>query len=214
MSTIRTPVGPQPPRVYWRRRILVLLGLVAVIAVVVLIIVRPGASEGAQPDPDGASGSPVVATDDPSATTLPTEEAAVDGAPCAPEHIVVEPVTDATSYGAGELPELSVTITNTGPNVCVLNAGTAAQVFTITSGSDVYWTSSDCQVDPIDADVSLTPNEPLSSAAPIVWDRTRSDPETCDDDAREPVPAGGASYHLSVSVDGFDSSMTKQMLLY
>mgnify|MGYP000053044124 FL=1 len=212
MSTIRKPVGPQPAAVYWRRRIIVLLGLVAVIAVVVLIIVRPGASQGAQPD---ETGTPVAttATDAP-ATALPTEEVAVDGDPCAPEHIVVEPVTDATTYAAGELPELTVTLTNTGPNVCVLNAGTAAQVFTITSGNEVYWTSTDCQVDPIDAEVSLTPGEPLSSAAPIVWNRTRSDPDTCDDDSREPVPAGGASYHLSVSVDGFDSSATKQLLLY
>ena len=31
---------------------------------------------------------------------------------------------------------------------------------------------------------------------------------------RESVPAGGASYHLSVSVDGFASSTTKQFQLY
>lgn len=45
MSTLRNPVGPQPPSVYWRRRIMVLLGLIAVIVVVVLIVVRPGAAE-------------------------------------------------------------------------------------------------------------------------------------------------------------------------
>ena len=39
MSTIRTPVGPQPPSVYWRRRLVVLLALIAVIVVIVLIIV-------------------------------------------------------------------------------------------------------------------------------------------------------------------------------
>ena len=38
MSTIRNPVGPQPPSVYWRRRLVALLALVAVIVVIVLIV--------------------------------------------------------------------------------------------------------------------------------------------------------------------------------
>ena len=116
-------------------------------------------------------------------------------------------------YEAGEQPQLSVTITNTGKNICVLNAGTAAQVFTVTSGDEVYWTSTDCQVDPIDAEVSLTPGTPISSSVPILWDRTRSSTETCTG-PREAVPAGGASYHLAVSVDGFVSADTKQFQLY
>ena len=108
---------------------------------------------------------------------------------------------------------MSVTITNTGKNICVLNAGTKAQIFTVTSGTEVYWSSTDCQVDPIDAEVSLVPGTPISSSAPIVWDRTRSTPETCTG-PREAVPADGASYHLSVSVDGFASAETKQFQLY
>jgi len=85
--------------------------------------------------------------------------------------------------------------------------------FTVTSGTEVYWTSTDCQVDAIDAEVSLAPGTPISSSAPIVWDRTRSAPDTCEG-PREAVPAGGASYHLTVSVDGFASAETKQFQLY
>ncbi|GAA1815586.1 hypothetical protein GCM10009749_26740 [Agromyces neolithicus] len=189
-----------------------LLGLVAVVVAVVLIFVRPGASQG---DDSGAppANTPGAAPATPDATTIPTEPVAVDGDPCAPEKITVEAVTDKSSYNAGEQPRLSVTITNTGKNICVLNAGTKAQVFTITSGTEVYWTSTDCQVDPIDAEVSLAPNTPISSSVPIVWDRTRSTPDTCEG-PREAVPAGGASYHLSISVDGFASAETKQFQLY
>ncbi|AWB96243.1 hypothetical protein DCE93_11770 [Agromyces badenianii] len=210
MST-NTPTGRQSPQVYRRRRLVVLIGLIAVIIAIVLIIVRPGASSGEEAGPAAApSGEPTAA---PETTSIPTEPTAADGDPCAPERITVEAITDQSSYEPGEQPELSVTITNIGKNVCVLNAGTNAQVFTITSGNETYWTSTDCQVDAIDAEVSLTPGTPVSSTVPIIWDRTRSTPETCQG-ARESVPAEGASYHLAVTVDGFESTDKKQFLLY
>jgi hypothetical protein len=177
----------------------------------VLIIVRPG---GAQGEPDRAGAPTSAPATDVAATTIPTEATAADGDPCSPEQITVEAVTDKTVYEAGEQPQLSVAITNTGKNVCVLNAGTSAQVFTIVSGEEQYWISTDCQTDAIEAEVSLKPGTPVSSAAPIVWDRTRSTPDTCEG-AREAVPADGASYHLSVSVDGYESKDgSKQFQLY
>ena len=212
MSTNETPAGRQSPQVYRRRRLLVLIGLIAVIVAVVLIIVRPGSSQGDDSDPTSSTPPTTApATSDP--TTIPTEPTAADGDPCAPEKILVEAVTDKSAYEAAEQPQLSVTITNIGKNICVLNAGTAQQIFTIKSGEELYWTSTDCQVDAIDAEVSLTPGAAISSAVPIIWDRTRSSPETCNG-PRETVPAGGASYHLSVSVDSFESAESKQFQLY
>jgi hypothetical protein len=216
MSTNQAPAR-QSPKVYRRRRLMVLLGLVAVIVAIVLIIVRPGSSQGDESDAGGATNpsqaaGPTDGAETPP-TVIPTEPTAADGDACAPKNIVVEAVTDKTVYEAAEQPQLSVTITNTGKNVCVLNAGTKAQVFTIRSGEELYWLSTDCQVDPIDAEVSLAPGAPISSSVPIVWDRTRSSVETCGG-PRETVPAGGASYHLSVAVDGFESQATKQFQLY
>jgi hypothetical protein len=215
MSTNPAPARRHPPQVYRRRRLIVLLGVVAVIVAIVLIIVRPGSSQGDEQDAVVGTPSARPAATDESAppTAIPTEPTAADGDACKAADVIVEAVTDKTVYEAAEQPALSVTITNTGKNVCVLNAGTKAQVFTIRSGSEVYWLSTDCQVDPIDAEVSLTPGTPISSSVPIVWDRTRSSVDTCAG-PREAVPAGGASYHLEVSVDGFTSETTKQFLLY
>lgn len=214
MSTNPAPARRQSPQVYRRRRLMVLLGLIAVIAAIVLIIVRPGSSQGGEPDVPAANDAPATTeATDPATAAIPTEATAADGDACAEKHVIVEAITDKSSYEAGEQPQLSVTITNTGKNVCVLNAGTSAQVFTITSGDEVYWLSTDCQVDPVDAEVSLTPGTPVSSSVPIVWDRTRSSAETCEG-PREAAPAGGASYHLGVSVDGFESVADKQFLLY
>jgi hypothetical protein len=217
MSTNPAPARRQSPQVYRRRRLLVLLGLVAVIIAIVLVIVRPGSSQGDEPDAaavDAPSATP-EATGEPTAppSVIPTEATEVDGDACTAKHVTVEAITDKTVYEAGEQPQLSVTITNTGTNVCVLNAGTNAQVFTIKSGDELYWQSTDCQVDPVDAEVSLAPGTPVSSSVPLVWDRTRSGPDTCEG-PREAVPAGGASYHLEVSVDGIASEASKQFQLY
>lgn len=213
MSTNPAPNGRLSPAVYRRRRLMVLLGVVAVIVAIVLVIVRPGSSQGDEKTPPQAEKTTDAPASTAPETVIPTEETAADGAPCDPAQLLVEAVTDMGQYQAGEQPQLSLSITNTGKNVCVMNAGTAVQEFTISSGDEVYWRSSDCQTDAVDAQVSLTPGTPVSSAVPIVWDRTRSSTDTCTG-AREAVPADGASYHLEVSVDGITSAETKQFLLY
>ncbi|NEN04619.1 hypothetical protein G3T36_01915 [Diaminobutyricibacter tongyongensis] len=210
MSTFKHPVGPQPSKVYWRRRLVVGLAALAIIVVIILIVVRPGASNGAPTTPPPTTASRHAA--DPQSTTIPTDPTTATGAACKPANITVAAITDKTSYGAEEMPQLSVSITNTGPNACKLDAGTKAQVFTITSGTEVYWKSTDCQTGAIDAEVLLQPGKTVKSQAPIGWDRTRSDPATCSA-KRSLVPAGGASYHLATSVDGIASQATKQFIL-
>ncbi|ERK69798.1 hypothetical protein [Leifsonia aquatica] len=209
MSTFKHPVGPQPSKVYWRRRLILGIGLLAVILVVVLIIVRPGASDGA-PAPASTTSAPKTTT--PPATSIPTSSASASGAACDTANVRVEAVTDKATYAAGELPQLSVAITNTGSAACKIDAGTAQQLFTITSGAEVYWKSTDCQTDKVDAEVLLQPGKTISSQTPITWDRTRSDPSTCQA-SREQVPAAGASYHLTTTVAGIESPETKQFIL-
>lgn len=215
MSTIKHPVGPQPSKVYWRRRLIVILGLLALIVVIILIVVRPGPSNGQTPPipakttTPAATGTPGVTS--PPSTTIPTTAAQVAGAPCTAANIDVEAITDATSYSADQKPQLSLSLTNTGQKSCTLDAGTATQVYTITSGTEVYWKSTDCQTNPVHTEILLKPAKTVTST-PIAWDRTRSDPATCSA-TRPAVPAAGASYHLKVSVGGFASAKTTQFLL-
>lgn len=206
MSSVRRPVGPLPPHVYWRRRALVLAVLAAIVAVVVLIVVRPGAGNA---EPAGSESEQPPAAPE---SAEPAAQGQRQGEPCLPTSVEIEPLTDATEYREGSSPQISMRITNTSAVPCTINAGTTRQLFQITSGSDVVWKSTDCQVDPVDAEVTLEPNAPQSTA-PITWDRTRSDPSTCDGD-RPAMPAGGASYHLEVIVGDYAGSDTKQFLLY
>lgn len=216
MSSLKHPVGPQSSRVYWRRRLVVGLALLAIVVVILLIVFAPrGKSDATAPI---ATHTATTSTPKPTTrpttnpTTVPTTKATASGKACTASAIDVEAITDANSYGPGVQPQLSFSITNTGTKACTFDAGTAKQVFTITSGNEVYWKSTDCQTNPVDTVILLEPGKMLTSN-PIVWDRTRSDPSTCSDKQRQAVPAAGASYHLKVQVDGVTSKTTKQFLL-
>jgi hypothetical protein len=200
MSTIRNPVGPQPPKVYWRRRLLVVLGVLAVILIVVLIIVKPGAS--AAPAPSNSPSAPTTAS---GSTHGPVQA-------CPASSVEVTAVTDKGSYKADEKPLLSFTIENTSATDCTYKVGTDVQKYVITSGSETIWKSTDCQTDAAATTVTLKAGTPVSST-PFPWNRTRSSPSTCKATNPPPVTAGGASYHLSVTVDTATSSKTKQFVL-
>lgn len=208
-SALREPVGPKDRSVYVRRRIVVLLGLLAVIAAIVLIIVRPGSNPGA----NNANTSnnvevPSDVAEKPDADPAKAGEAAA----CAPGALEVLAVTDQGSYGEGENPLLSISVKNTSKDECIADLGTAGMSLTVSSGSDDVWRSTDCQTDPESLPVVLKPGEALDSES-VEWDRTRSSPETCDI-GRDPVVSGGASYHLSVTAGGGESEETAQFLLY
>lgn len=207
MSASRDPHGPQPGRVYWRRRIIVGLGVLAVIAVILLIVFRPAD----QPAP-AASDSPAA----PAAPSEgnPAEQPAAPSGPtvCTGDQVQIDAVTDLDTYDPGVAPQLSWTLSNSSGAPCTIDVGTSQQVFTITSGDDVIWTSSDCQSDSTEYLLTVEPGAAPTSSASIPWDRTRSSADTCDGE-REQVIAGGASYHLEVTVGGVSSSDSRQFIL-
>jgi hypothetical protein len=200
MSTLRTPVGPQPASVYWRRRLIVLLGLLAVAVVIILIVLRPG------------TGTPVSSPTTPAASPEPTTAPVVPGQEedCDPAVVKVEPQTDALSYSSKADPMLSMSIENTGAVACVFNVGTDAQRYVITSGDERIWGSADCQTEPAPNPIVLTPGE-SKSTTPFAWDRTRSAEGECDN--RDDVTADGASYHLAVSLGEATNDDTVQFVL-
>jgi len=227
MSTFKNPTGPQPPSVYWRRRAVVALGLIAVIVIIVLIVVRPGSGAS---EPDAAATSSAPAADgsaDDAADTAPAEtapaadatpepsadpSAAADGTACEPTDIALAAILDKESYAATELPQMAMSITNTGDADCVINLGSNQQRLVVSSGEEQYWSSKDCQVNGTDQDVTLTAGQTLETPA-IAWDRTRSSPDTCDSESRSPVPADGATYRLSVFVGDITSADPAPMIL-
>lgn len=220
MSTIKSPVGRKPPQVYWRRRAIALLALVAVVVAIVLVIVRPGSGDAtgnAAPvgtaSSTGAADAATAASPAPGDVNAPAGPAADGGlSACGQADIVVTPHTDTARYPAGSLPQLSFSLTNRGAGACTLDVGTATQSYTITSGSETYWVSTDCQTGASNTPTVINAGATLSST-PISWDRTRSAKDTCSSPNRASVPAQGASYHLAVAVGGFASADSTQFIL-
>lgn len=209
-----SPAGEDPsatttPRsVYVRRRIIALLGLVAIVAAIALIIVRPGSTSGTSGDLKKVE----VPSDLAAVPDTPSDDSEPETVACSSGQLEVQAATDQGSYGPGELPELSLSVTNTGKEDCIADLGTGGMTFAVSSGSDEVWRSIDCQASRDELPIVLNAGQTLESEA-IPWDRTRSSTETCEI-VRDPVVAGGASYHLSVSVGGVSSQQTAQFLLY
>jgi hypothetical protein len=230
-----TPRRRHSPAVYRRRRLaLLLLALLVIAGVVWLLIAQPWAvaatdTQDEKPPSQQQNSADSLPVPSSQATAGGTDTGVVEGAvvegaaptpgatptalPCVASEISVEPVTSADTYAGDQKPEFSITLTNNGAD-CTLNVGTTAQSFTVTSGDDVWWRSTDCQSEPSDMIVMIAAGQTVSSAAPLTWDRTRSAVGTCADGNRPLAPGGGSSYHLSVEIGGIGSTEPKQFLLY
>lgn len=192
--------------------------LVAAIGIGVWLLVAQPWSTGSTAPKSSASPStssttaPTPETDSPSPSPSTEQTPAIVA--CEAKDVEITAVTDAESYPAGVLPQLSISLTNKGTTDCTLDVGSTTQVFTVSSGSDVWWRSTDCQENPSSMIATLTAGTTVTSKEPVTWDRTRSSVETCAQENRQRAPGGGASYHVEVSIGGFTSPTTTQILLY
>ncbi|WP_194420561.1 hypothetical protein [Microbacterium abyssi] len=210
--------------VYRRRRLVVFTGLIVVLAAigvgVWLLIAQPWADAASGPTASPTSTATSTSTTSPTPEETGEESPSPDSteasapAPCRATDVVVEAVTDAETYAAGVSPQLSISLSNKGVASCTLDVGSATQVLTVTSGEDEWWRSTDCQENPSNMVVTIEAGQTVTSAEPVVWDRTRSDVGTCDQENRPRAPGGGASYHVAVSIGGFSSANSRQILLY
>jgi len=213
----------QSAAVYRRRRLAVLVLLVLLLAAVGggvwLAVAQPwsasapaGGQKSGTPEPD--AGDPSSSADgDTNADPSPDASETPGVVACTAEDVSVVAVTDADAYPEGVLPNLSIELTNTSAKDCTMNVGSSTQEFTVSSGSDVWWRSTDCQTDPADLVVTLPAGATVPSSAPVVWDRTRSSDQTCAEVNRPRAPGGGASYLVSVAIGGFNSEKAKQIVL-
>lgn len=203
MNTVLRPVGPQPARIYWVRRLVLLAAFVAAVVLVVALAGRGGAADAdgdsgavsaSGSEDDGSEGSG-DAGDETDGADGDADGAAADGAPaaCAPQSLTVTLTADATSYAADATPTFTVSFTNTSSESCVIDAGAANQALVVTSGSDRIWSSADCPAEGGTRTLLLAPGAQDQDA--IAWPRVRSD-ETCSTDL--PAPRSGTYSAVAV----------------
>lgn len=200
MNTVLRPVGPEPARVYWTRRIVLLLALV-VAAVLVWTLVQGGGTASEANAPDGGAASAAPADGDAAAPGAePTDSGAA--AACAAENLEVVVEAGRQTYPDGGRPSFTITVTNTGDSGCTVDAGDASRELLITSGSDRIWSSLDCPAGE-GASRNLLLTAGSSDTHDVTWDRTRSD-ESCSDNLPEPRPG---TYKAQVRLNGAESEL-------
>ncbi|MBO3095670.1 hypothetical protein [Cellulomonas dongxiuzhuiae] len=187
----RPAPAPRPPaRVYWVRRFVVLGLPLLVVVVLVVWWTGRGSEAAAEADP----GTVPVAT--PSPTT-----AAEPGVPeCAPEQLALAVTPGAEAFAAGVDPTFEVTVTNSGSEPCLVDAGDGRREVVITSGEDRVWSSLDCV--PADPDArTLLLAGGQSDVTQLGWPRERS-AAGCAGGLPEP---GAGTYSVVVGVGGATS---------
>ena len=92
-----------------------------------------------------------------------------------------------TTVGAGLT--IGATVTNTGSEACLLDAGGASLGAVIASGTDTVWTSTTCPAEPTSR--MLLINAGGSAAVTLTWDGRRTSPDCAP--APTPAPTTSAS---------------------
>src|SRR5690554_2722137 len=126
MNTVLRPVGPEPPRVYWTRRLLILAALIVAATLVWTLVQGGGApSDATAGTSPSAEDAPDGDADDDAAVDDESDDAAGASTPCAAENLELAIETGRNSYPDGARPSFTVTVTNTGEAGCTVDVGDA-----------------------------------------------------------------------------------------
>jgi len=197
MPTTVRPRGPLPARVYWTRRLIVLV--VPVLLVVVLARVLGGSADGkdeatATATRAGATTAPTVAPsagptaeaapgtgkkgrkgkkDQAEATVPPEPVLAEPTGPCTESDIVATPLLTSAAGGA-DVP-ITINLRTLVTEACTWQASPETMTVTITSGSDYIWSSRECPASIPPQDVVV--RQAVDAPVVVTWSAKRSDEE-------------------------------------
>lgn len=196
-STVR-PRGPLPARVYWTRRIVVLV--IPLLLVVVLARVLGGSSDGKDSAPDRATqaGATVeetaaVPTSGPTAqvgagtkgkkgkkkreqeTVPPAPVLAEPSGPCVDSDIVATP-TITSAPGGVDVP-ITINLRTLTTEACTWQASPQTLTVTITSGSDFIWSTRECPA--AIAVQDLVVRQAVDTPVVVTWAEGKRSDETC-----------------------------------
>lgn len=212
------PRGPLPPRVYWTRRLLLLVVALGLVFGIAHILGGGGGSPAPAARRVGAVASPattatagpsptqtVVRPPKASRTPTPTPLASPSG-PCANSDVVVTPSVRGAAY-AGRPVVFAMTLTTKVSPACDWDVTAESMVVRITSGSDRVWSTQDCVGAVPRQSVIVREDHPVSVT--VAWNGQRSDAEC----TRTTAWAEPGYYHVVAAAFGGDPTDVQFPLL-
>ncbi len=130
------PVGPERQGVYWFRRGIIIVVLLALVVLVIHELAGGSSGPNAGATAGGPTGSPTPSTST-SASTPPS---------CTAAQLSIALSTDKDQYASGQQATFTGTFTNTSGTPCRLHSTVKSRVWTVTSGSATTWTTSGCKL--------------------------------------------------------------------
>ncbi len=217
MTTVTRPRGPLPARVYWTRRLILVVVLLALVfGVARLLGGGGGAGNGPSAQPVGAevsaTGTPATTTVSPSGTATPTTVPANPGGTasahptvlasptgtCSNADIVATPTLAGDQAYAGRPVVFSMVLTTRTSAACSWTVSPDTLAVKVTSGSDRVWSTQECtgavpkQVVVVRKDVPTT--------VKVAWNGQRSDADC----TRSTAWAEPGTYHAVAAAFGSD----------
>jgi hypothetical protein len=221
MTTVARPRGPLPARVYWTRRLLLVVVAFALIFGIAHLL-GSGGSGGPTARPVGADAS----TSAPTSSTVQTPQAtatrtakgnrkargkatrtatptptptplAVPSGPCVGSDVVATPSVQGPAY-AGRSVRLTMTLTTKVSPACTWDVSAESLAVKVTSGSDRIWSSQQCVAAVPKQSVVVRKDHPVAVA--MVWNGQRSD----SDCTRTTAWAEPGFYHVIAASFGAD----------
>ena len=196
MTTVTRPRGPLPARVYWTRRMLVLVVALALVFAVAQLLGRGGGSSGGpsarpvgadttssapastadakpsrKPSQNKAKRGKVSATPTPKPTPTPTPLAIPSGY-CAQSDIVATPTVKDVAY-AGKAVVFTLALTTKVSPACTWEVSSSSLVVRLTSGDDRIWSTQDCPLVVPKRSVVVRKDHPATIG--VAWNGQRSD---------------------------------------
>jgi hypothetical protein len=145
-----------PAEIYWRRRLLLIAALIALVWVVLRLV------SGGDEEPQAKA----TATPTPTATAKPTVEAPVSGVvevnlvsasrACDPEQIRMTPTVEPGQYVKGPV-RIGLVVSSTEKTACTLTPAVADLVAVISANGTPIWDSTVCKVSLLKDPVSISP---------------------------------------------------------
>jgi hypothetical protein len=170
------PVGPLPASTYWRRRVILLLGVLVLLLVVSKACDGSPKNEALQGPASSPSPSPsrvtVVAPTKPATSPSPSSPAPLQS--CRDAVLQVTAESDAAAYASGASPRFTLTVRNIGSVACRRALGPGAVELRVLSGEDRIWSSDDCNSSKDQGVLTLPAG--AARATTVAWSGKRTRP--------------------------------------